>query len=87
MWYEFNRFSHLVFEGSANSVGDYTLEGPANSDSLLKHGCIIRDPYQTNQIQRFEKIQKLLVRYILNRYRQTESISQMINDVRLETLE
>lgn len=54
---------------------------------LLEYGCVIWDPYQTNQIQRLEKIQKSAARYILNRFRRTESISQMMSELGLETLE
>lgn len=54
---------------------------------LLEYGCIVWDPYQLNDIQRLESVQKSAARYILGRYRRAESVSQMMDDLNLESLE
>lgn len=54
---------------------------------LLEYGCIVWDPYQQNYIQRLESVQKSAARYILGRYRRAESVSQMMIDLNLESLE
>ena len=45
------------------------------------------NPYQKNQIQKIEVMQRRAARYITGRYHKTSSVTDMIGDLKLETLE
>lgn len=54
---------------------------------ILEYGCVIWDPYHKKYIERLEKVQRSAARYIMSRYRRTDSVSAMIDDLKLEPLD
>lgn len=52
----------------------------------LEYGCIVWDPYTKNQIARIEKVQRRAARFILSRYKSTDSVSGMLSELKLPQL-
>ena len=53
----------------------------------LEYCMTVWNPYQKNQIQKIEMVQRRAARYITGRYHKTSSVTDMIGDLKLETLE
>ncbi|XP_071479335.1 uncharacterized protein B0403.1-like [Diadema antillarum] len=48
---------------------------------LVEHGCSVWDPYTAGCIQQLEMIQRRAARYVLNRYHNTSSVSEMLEQL------
>ena len=53
---------------------------------VLESACVAWDPCTPKNIDELEKVQRLAVRFICNRYRRLDSPSDMINSLGLESL-
>ena len=45
---------------------------------LLEYGCTVWDPYTEGSIHQLEMVQRRVARYVLNRYHNTSSVSEML---------
>ena len=48
---------------------------------LLEYGCTVWDPYTVGCIQQLEMVQRRAARYVLNRYHNTSSVSDMLSQL------
>lgn len=55
--------------------------------SGLEYACEVWDPHTKKDINNLEKIQRLAVRFIFNRFRQSDSPTELMNDNKIQTLE
>ena len=53
----------------------------------LEYACEVWDPHTDKNIQSLEKIQRRAARWVVNRYRQTSSVGDMLDQLRWESLE
>ena len=53
----------------------------------LEYASSVWDPYTKKNIDRLEMVQRRSARYVLNRYNNTSSVSDMISDLKWESLE
>ena len=53
----------------------------------LEYASSVWDPYTKKNIDRLEMVQRRSARYVLNRYNNTSSVSDMLNDLKWESLE
>lgn len=52
----------------------------------LEYASVVWDPFKNNLIERIEKIQRRAARFILSKYRSTDSVTEMINKLNLPLL-
>ena len=48
---------------------------------LLEYGCTVWDPYTVGCIQQLEMVQRRAARYVLNRYHNTSSVTDMLSQL------
>ena len=54
--------------------------------SILEYACQVWDPHTEKDIQKLESIQRRAARYVTNRYRNTSSPTEMISNLKWDTL-
>lgn len=54
---------------------------------LVEYGCTVWDPYTAGCINQIEMVQRRAARYVLNRYRNTSSVSEMLQQLGWCTLQ
>ena len=53
---------------------------------ILEYARSVWDPYEEKDIQKIEKVQRRAARFVLNRYKQTDSVTAMLKDLGWQTL-
>ncbi len=53
----------------------------------LEYASVVRDPYQQNDIHRLDMVQRRAARYVTNRYHNTSSVTDMINQLEWPSLQ
>ena len=46
---------------------------------VLEYACTVRDPYKEGQITKIENVQRRSARFVLNRYKRTTSVTNLLN--------
>ena len=53
---------------------------------ILEYASSVWDPYEEKDIQKIEKVQRRAARFVLNQYKQTDSVTAMLKDLGWQTL-
>ena len=52
----------------------------------LEYAAAVTDPHQTNHIQMLDRVQRRAARFVVNDYRRTSSVTEMLNNLEWESL-
>ena len=84
------RISHLVFLRRNLRINSPSLKSVAYKSlvrPLLEYSSAAWDAYTKDNVKKLEMVQRRAARYVLNRYHNTSSVSEMLQELQWDTLE